>query len=1227
MGAGGVYYCVGFEQTRGTKYSNSIFYASPNVATITFQWEEIAPGNATGTGNFAYYVSSNYPRLITGLPAGAIIRLKINSHSPSMRFTVNQTNRLRLIDIEQWGTTQLAYGESPSMFSGCENLNISAIDTPNLSGNITSMFQNCTGLTGPSNINNWNMSNITNMNSMFRGASAFNQPIGNWNTTNVTNMNSMFRDATSFNQPLNNWNVSNVTYMQSMFDGATNFNQNLGSWSLHPNVNMNVMLHNSGLDCFNYASTLAGWAANNPTITNRTLGATGLNFAQFGNQARNTLINSRGWTITDAGQTNCGEFVTYWTMFQPGAHPNQLNFNVGFTDSLQYTWIHVGGNTSGSGYFTNQGAQLLTGIPTNADVRLVLRPQNLEHFSINNGPDRKRLFYVERWGNAVWKNMEGMFYGCDVPEVITSSGYPNTSQVSSMKNMFRNCTNMMTIGGSWLWDVSSVTDMESMFHNCPNFEEEISGWNVGSVTNMKSMFEGASLFNWDLSQWNVANVTNFNSMFKGASSFNQWLNDWQTVNATDMADMFYGASQFQFDLDNWQTYNVTNMKNMFRGASQFQGNISNWITDNVTDMSGMFYGASLFNSSIFSWNTSQVTNMADMFRNASSFDQELNAWSVDQVTDFSRMFMNASNFKRTLHNWTTSSGQYFDNMFNGASIFDGEVNTWDMSNAITVSGMFANTLEFNREIGTWNFPLAQDMTSMFQNATSFNRDLSSWTFPNATNLSQMFSSASQFNQNLSNWNVSGIHQMIGMFENASAFNQNLGSWQFFPSVEMNNMLNNSGLDCQNYGATLSGWLANNPNLMSRNLDANNLEYGLLGEIARDILVNTQGWNISGDNFTSTNPYVLNDGETFSAQLGCYGEFTRDDDPNERLVLIDPNGNSINLNSVSVLATNNFLTPSDPEIVPIQSGGSGYYEITDGVNTFRVGKRMFKIEAPGNFTANGGVRVRLYYHQNDLTGLVNDPAPNGNIANYGWFKSSTGSFQSTIDEMNASPAQLPSAIGLTPVYGNENGTEYVEFLVENFSVFGMYAQTIDAPLPVTLTSFNANCQGETIQLNWSTASEFNASHYIIQNSRNGFTWTDLGEVAAAGTTNQATNYNFETKNFGGLSYFRLVQVDLDGTTEIFGPVSVNCNLENSSLTVYPNPTAENFTVRIETNDSFENATLELIDNMGRVVSSKTLDIEAGSTTIPFESRDLQDGVYILRMRGEGEKFKPVQVVRM
>ena len=83
-------------------------------------------------------------------------------------------------------------------------------------------------------ISKWNVSNVTNMNRMFRSTKSFNQPLNDWDVSNVTNMAHMFymevgkyKVPSVFNQPLDNWDVSNVVNMSYMFFGAKKFNQSL----------------------------------------------------------------------------------------------------------------------------------------------------------------------------------------------------------------------------------------------------------------------------------------------------------------------------------------------------------------------------------------------------------------------------------------------------------------------------------------------------------------------------------------------------------------------------------------------------------------------------------------------------------------------------------------------------------------------------------------------------------------------------------------------------------------------------------------------------------------------------------------------------------------------------------------------------------------------------------------------------------------------------------------
>jgi surface protein len=178
-----------------------------------------------------------------------------------------------------------------------------------------SMFRSATAFNQP--LNNWNTGNVTTMNSMFLSATAFNQPLNNWNTAGVTNMAGMFNSATVFNQDISLWNVSNVTTFggsefAGMFGNATAFNQNLGAWQLRTaGTNLIGIFRNSGMNTANYTDTIVGWAnyvfANSGTPANVSMtfqaGRTftnsrsgGANFADA--QAARAYLVSVGWTIS-----------------------------------------------------------------------------------------------------------------------------------------------------------------------------------------------------------------------------------------------------------------------------------------------------------------------------------------------------------------------------------------------------------------------------------------------------------------------------------------------------------------------------------------------------------------------------------------------------------------------------------------------------------------------------------------------------------------------------------------------------------------------------------------------------------------------------------------------------------------------------------------------------------------------------------------------------------------
>ena len=91
-----------------------------------------------------------------------------------------------------------------------------------------------------------------------------------------------------------------------------------------------------------------------------------------------------------------------------------------------------------------------------------------------------------------------------------------------------------------------------------------------------------------------------------------------------------------------------------------------------------------------------------------------------------------------------------------------------------------------------------------------------------------------------------------------------------------------------------------------------------------------------------------------------------------------------------------------------------------------------------------------------------------------------------------------------------------------------------PLPVGLMHFTATSDGKIVELDWATATELNNSHFEIQRSEDGESWSVLDEVNGAGFSNEEKNYRYrDVNNVRG--YYRLKQVDLDGAFE-YSPIS-------------------------------------------------------------------------------------------
>ena len=242
--------------------STQLNFGVITAGTVSYTWQQVGGGGATGSGTFTGGgVGAGATATITGLPSGAIIDLSIQPTNFQAVVIGDFTDKSRLIDVKEWGG--VAWISMQIAFRGCNNLNITAPDIPNLTGvtDMSFMFYGCSILNGPANINLWNTSTVTKMSGMFGEARAFNQNIGSWNTASVTNMYTMFLEARAFNQNIGSWNTASVNSMYGMFDNATAFNQNIGSWNTSAVKEMSSMF--SGANAFN--QNISSWNTSSVT--------------------------------------------------------------------------------------------------------------------------------------------------------------------------------------------------------------------------------------------------------------------------------------------------------------------------------------------------------------------------------------------------------------------------------------------------------------------------------------------------------------------------------------------------------------------------------------------------------------------------------------------------------------------------------------------------------------------------------------------------------------------------------------------------------------------------------------------------------------------------------------------------------------------------------------------------------------------------------------------------
>lgn len=181
-------------------------------------------------------------------------------------------------------------------------------------------------------------------------------------------------------------------------------------------------------------------------------------------------------------------------------------------------------------------------------------------------------------------------------------------------------------------------------------------------------------------------------------------------------------------------------------------------------------------------------------------------------------------------------------------------------------------------------------------------------------------------------------------------------------------------------------------------------------------------------------------------------------------------------------------------------------------------------------------------------------------------------------------------------------------------------TTASNLPVDLADFTINRINNSINLKWSTLSEFNNSHFEIEKSTNGITFDRIGKVPGKANSNSIKLYSYEDRaSTLGTLYYRIKQVDLNGEFQYSEIKSISI-YKNDDVKIYPTIASNYISIELTTN--FENLSYQIFTPSGTLCKEGDFDSSINSILID----DLNRGIYIIQINSTNGLIKREKFIK-
>lgn len=176
--------------------------------------------------------------------------------------------------------------------------------------------------------------------------------------------------------------------------------------------------------------------------------------------------------------------------------------------------------------------------------------------------------------------------------------------------------------------------------------------------------------------------------------------------------------------------------------------------------------------------------------------------------------------------------------------------------------------------------------------------------------------------------------------------------------------------------------------------------------------------------------------------------------------------------------------------------------------------------------------------------------------------------------------------------------------------GPNASACNTALSLEWLYFNSVVKNNEVLLQWGTASENNVSHFEVQKKT---TFNDFVTIATVNATNTNNNDYISTDKypvFGEINYYRIKQVDWNGTYTFTDIIAEDLSLQNQTDFWHFEWNGENY-ISFKALD--EDMQIDIFDIAGRLLDSKYILKDNYTTQLNYTP-----GIYMVTLRS-GNKF--------